>query len=255
MNDDFPIFAEDDQPDLPDAPLEHHFSAASAVGCLGIGCVLVMIVLFALPIESLNLPDWLQLLVPLATFALVMLGLWLMLNLPASSPTRSADPLHPLTQSGVHPLLERPARAGNRGMYALAWGLVLVGVAGYGIAATEILFESMLVGALVSGAAGLALLLLGALIVFHILPIPAVRWVRVPIQSHRLRQGGPLALAGLAFLAWALWVGASLGYFWGYIGLPFLIVAGILITPLTRQAPRTPTRPTPTRIPPIERED
>lgn len=255
MSEDFPSFPGGSYSDLPDAPLEHHVSAATAVGCLGIACVLVMVVIFALPLDSLGLPPWLQLAAPLAAFGLVMLGLWVMLNLPPGRPMHSTDPLHPLTQSGVHPLMERPARSGNRAVLALAWGLILGGVAGYGVAASGQFGDGGSTGALIGAASGLLLLIEGALVAFQILPIPALRWVRVPIQSHRLRQGGPLALTGLTFLAWGLWVGASLGYFWGYFGLPVLIVAGILITPLTRQAPHAPTRRTPTRIPPIERNE
>lgn len=255
MNDDFSSFPGERLPefsDLPDAPLENRFTVATAVGCLGVVCVLLALALLFLPVESFEAAAWLKLFIPLAAFSLLLLGFWVMVSHPAERPTRSADPLHPLTQSGVHPLVERPARGGNRVLLALGWLLVLVGLGGYGIASADTVRNGLLLGAGVSGAAGFVLFLLGGLVAVGRLPIPAFGWVRVPIQSHYLRQGAPLALAGLSLMAWAFWILAYLSA-WGFVGFLVLIVGCLALAALSRRTPRAPTRRIPTHFPPVER--
>lgn len=254
MNDDFPSFRAEGLPDLPDAPLESRLTLATAVGCLGIVCVLLAIALLFLPIEAINAPSWLKLLVPLAAFSLLLLGFWIMLVHPPDHPIRSTDPRHPLTQSGVHPLVERPADATNRAMVVMGWSLAMAGLGGYLIASADTVRDGLMLGAIDSGAAGLGLFLLGGLVAVRRLPIPALRWVRVPIQSHRLRQGAPLALAGVALMAWAFYILAYLGSALGFLGFLALIAGCIALAALSRRTPRASTRRIPTHMPPIERQ-
>lgn len=254
MNDDFPSFRAEGLPEFADAPLENRLTLATAVGCLGIVCVLLALALFFLPVESIDAPSWLKLLVPLAAFSLLVLGFWMMLVHPPDHPIRSTDPLHPLTQSGVHPVIERPADAANRAMVVMGAALGLAGIGGYAIASADTVRDGLMIGAIDSSAAGLGLFLLGGLVAVRRLPIPALRWVRLPIQSHYVRQGAPLALAGLSLMAWACYILAFVGSALGYIGLLALIAGCVAFGVLSRRIPRAPTRRIPTHMPPIEHQ-
>jgi hypothetical protein len=221
-----------------DAPLPNRFTRGTLLGCCGILCVLAMPILLFLPLERWALPLWLQLLVPLAAFTAAALGAWMLARMPAASPMRSHDPRQPLTGAGVPPLVERPARLANRLMVAQVALLLLICASGYVIAsASRLRPHDLLLGVFTAGIAGILLMTLGLLIAGRRLPVPALRWVRVYVQSNWSRQGAPLLLMGLVWLAWALWVALGAGYAFGAGGLSLLTLLAVLMAPLAHRLP------------------
>src|SRR5579864_6260606 len=82
------------------APLTHHLDRGTLAGCLGILLVLSLPALLFLPLESWHLPLWLGRLLPLVVVGAVVLGVWLIFQVPSHAPARSYDPRYPLTRGG-----------------------------------------------------------------------------------------------------------------------------------------------------------
>lgn len=220
-----------------DAPLPNRLNRGTLLGCAGLLFVLAMPALLFVPLEDWSPPLWLGLLVPLIAFASAALGAWLLARVPASSPMRSRDPAHPLTSTGQSPVIERPAARPHRLAAAGAALLVVAGVGGYGLASASALARAPLMRGLgLSGLAGIALTLDGFLVSGGRLPVPAWRWVRVPVQSSLSRQGAPLVLMGLVEITWALWVALGAGLGLGAAGLALLTLVMVLAAPLGRRA-------------------
>ncbi len=230
-----------------DGPLPNRFTRGTLTGCVGIGCVLAMPVLFFLPLEIWGNPFWMQVLVPLVAFGLVALGAALLMRVPSSRQLRSNDPRFPLTGVGALPLREVPAARANRlalGVVSLlAAGIVLGVVVAVSSGALE---PTLLIGVLAAGVAGVLLTVDGALVAMQRAPIPAWRWVRLPVQSRRAPQGTLLALAGIAVALWALLILAYVGLEVGAVGLAVLLIVCVLAAPVTR---RISWRQTPPRYP------
>jgi hypothetical protein len=220
------------------APLPNRFTRDTLLGCVGIACVLGMVGLFFLPLDVWRVPGWLALLVPLLAFAVLVLGAWLLMRVPAGSRPIPRDPLRPLTGAGRAPLVERPAMAANRLSAGLALMLALVGAVAVGVIANGAFQRRALLPAiLVTALAGCALMGFGVLVAAGKVAPPAWRWARMPLRGAA-RSAIPLVLAGLAALAWALLVAADAGYRWGIIGLGLLVIGGVLAAPLARRVPR-----------------
>jgi hypothetical protein len=136
-------------------------------------------------------------------------------------------------------------------MFTFAALLLLIGASGYLIAsASRLRANHLLLGVFASGLSGILLISLGLLVAGRRLPVPALRWVRVHVQSNWSRQGAPLLLVGLVWLAWALWVALGAGYAFGAGGLALLTLVAVLVAPLAhRLPPRQPRdeRPWPPR--------
>jgi hypothetical protein len=88
---------------------------------------------------------------------------------------------------------------------------------------------------LTAGIAGVLLGLDGVLVAMRRAPMPAWRWIRVPIQSRRAPRGTSLALAGGAVALWALLILAYTGVEVGAVGLALLLIVCVLAAPVTRQ--------------------
>lgn len=219
-----------------DGPLPNRFTRGTLTGCLGICCVLALPVLFFLPLEAWGDPFWMQLLTPLVAFCAVALGVTLLARVPAGAQFRSNDPRFPLTGAGALPLREAPATRVNRlalGLVALLMAWVLAGVlVALWSGAQE---PTLVIGVLAAGLAGVLLTLDGALVATLRAPIPAWRWVRLPVQSRRAPRGISLALAGLAVTFWALLITAYIGIPLGSIGLALLLIVCVLTAPITRR--------------------
>ncbi len=229
---------ETDHRELPEGeqPLPNRFTRGTLTGCLGICCVLAMPALFFLPLESWGEPFWMQLLVPLAAFGSVALGAALLARVPPGVQPRSNDPRFPLTGEGALPLRETPATVPNR----IALGVVglLLCVIGLGVllaVSSGAREPALLLGVLVAGVAGVLLALDGVAVAMQRAPIPAWRWIRLPVQSRRAPRGTPLALAGIATALWALLILAYAGFVIGAIGMALLLLACVLAAPLTRR--------------------
>lgn len=221
----------------------------TALGCVGIACVLLPLPLIWLGLGSTS--GWVARALPLAVFALVALGVTLTLRVPGGLTARSRDPVRPLTRAGVSPVVERPATPASRASFALAAGLVMVAGLGY-IAESGTQGKHAPWGLLVSLLAGVGLLAQAALVGARWLAGPALRWRRMTLAGAP--RGASSALAALGFVA----VGGSLllalleGFTWGAAGLALLVVTLALAAPLARRAPPR-EQPRPYRG--IDRED
>ncbi|HLJ80209.1 MAG TPA: hypothetical protein VKT52_01905, partial [Ktedonobacterales bacterium] len=100
--------------DIGEGPLPNRFNRGTAIGCLGILCVLALPALLALPVEQWRVPGWVLRLVPLVGVAVVALGASLLARVPGAAAPRPTDPLRPLTRTGATPLREEPATSANR---------------------------------------------------------------------------------------------------------------------------------------------
>lgn len=216
-------------------PLEHHLDRGTLVGCLGIVCVLALPAILFLPVETWGLPPWALRLVPLVAIGLALLGATLLLRVPPAAPPRSRDPLHPLTGRGASPVQDRPAGPRNRAALLAVWLLLALCVGGYLVVSFPARDAGALPGTLLASAAGAALLIYGALAAARRMPLPAWRWVRVPISGGLAPQALPSAAAGALAVAWALIVAAGEGYAWAPLGVGALIVGGALAGPTARR--------------------
>lgn len=230
-------------------PMPNPLSRSTLAGCLGILLVLALPVLLFLPVDQWHMAPWVQLDIPMVAFGLAACGAWVLWRMPSAAPMRSHDPLHPLTVAGRHPVVEWPATARNRVAFWIVGGFALCGLVGFIVTTVAVTRQhDLLLGSLITGGAGAALSVHGFLVGSGRAAIPALRWVRIPVQGGLGRHGAPLMLAGLVGLAWSLWVGASAGYIWGAGGLALLVLGSVLVAPLGRQGrpygrPRMPSMP------------
>lgn len=229
----------DDDRDAPLAPgappLEPHLDRGTLIGCLGILCVLALPAILFLPVETWHLPPWGLRLVPLVAISLALIGAVLLAHVPPSAPVRSRDPMRPLTGRGASPLQERPAEPRNRTALLAVWLLLALCLCGYLLVSFVARDAGTLPGTLLASAAGTALVIYGALAAARRLPLPAWRWVRVPISGGLAPQALPPAAAGALSVAWALIVAAGEGYAWAPLGVGVLIVGGALAGPAARR--------------------
>lgn len=229
----------DDDRDAPLAPgappLEHRLDRATLIGCLGILCVLALPAILFLPVETWHLPPWALRLVPLVAIGLALIGAMLLARVPAAAPARSRDPLRPLTGRGTSPLQERPAEPRNRTALLAVWLLLALCLCGYLVVSFVARDAGALPGSLLATAAGTALVVYAALAAARRLPLPAWRWVRVPIAGGLSPQVLPPAAVGALSVAWALVVAAGEGYGWAPLGVGALIVGGALVGPAARR--------------------
>jgi hypothetical protein len=216
-------------------PLEHHLDRGTIIGCLGLPCVLALPAILFLPVETWHLPTWALRLVPLVAIGCALVGAILLVRVPSAAPARSQDPLHPLTSRGSAPVQDLPAAFRNRVTLAAAALLLALCVLGYVLVSFGIYPATTLSGTLLTAAAGAALLVSGVLAAAGQLPVPAWRWVRLPIAAGLAPQALPTAAAGALALAWALIVAAGEGYAWAPLGVGALILGGALAGPAARR--------------------
>lgn len=240
------MMSSSDKPDsnptfVGEPPLQTRLDRGTLTGCLGILCVLSLPTLLFLPVESWQLPVWLLRLVPLIAVGMSAIGAWLLTRVPASPAARSSDPLHPLTSAGFSPIIEQPAQRENRIVLIIAYALVFIGVTGYAIVTFGATNTAILTGTLLASGAGGTLLIYSILAFRRLLPIPAWRWMRIPIQGGEVFQALPLASIGLVTVVWALFIAAGQGFIWAPIGIGVLILGAVLIGPVTQRLPRRPT--------------
>lgn len=221
-----------------EGPLPNRFTRGTFVGCLGILCVLTLPALLAIPVESFQLPAWVQRLIPLVGVAVVVFGAWLLSRVPAAGGPRVGDPDRPLTRSGRAPVLERPATGANRGALAGAVSLVACAAAGYVLVSVAGGSNAALLGGtLLAYVAGMLLLILSLLSAVNRAPAPAWRWQRMLAQRNISTQAVPFACAGVVAVVWALFVASEQGYFWAPLGVGLMILAGALTGPILQRLP------------------
>lgn len=223
----------------PSAPLPNRFTRATLIGCLGILCVLTLPALLFIPVEQLSLPAWLARLVPLVGVGAAALGSWLLGRVPADAGPRVRDPLHPLTGSGRPPVVERPATTANRISLAVVVTLAVCCAVGYCVVTFSVKDRGLLSGTVLTSVAGAALLVVSLLAVVQRAPVPAWRWVRLPLGGGPSYQALPPGLIGFIALAWALLLAAGAGYVWAPLGVGALILGGALAGPALQRMPRT----------------
>lgn len=233
----------DNSPEL--GPLPNRFTRGTALGCLGIACVFALPLFLYLPIQDWHLPGWVTQVLALGVFAAMSAGIWMLMRVPSTRVPAPGDAWHPVTRFGRTPVLEQPARIGNRLVLAALVLVVLVVAvayvaAGIASAATQLLAFALSLAAV--GGAGIVGVALGALVALGRLPVPAWTWARTPIHLRPRPQGIAMALFGAAALGWALLAGAGAGFGWGRVGLAVLVLCSVLVTPLARRWPRTRDR-------------
>ncbi len=223
-----------------EAPLSNRVTRGTLLGCLGILCVLILPLLLALPVDLWSLPRWMALLVPLVGCVAVTGGAALLAHVPSTAIPRSGDPRHPLTKSGMAPLVERPADWRNRAMLLAVGVLMLACLVGYAIASFAMPSQAALLdGTVTVTIAGALLALLSLLVGFRVVPLPAARWTRMPISGQPGRASFVMAV-GLVALGWALLSAAFLGFLYGKIGIGVLLLGAVFVAPLMRRLPARP---------------
>ena len=211
------------------------------IGCAGILLVLSLPALLFLPLERLQIPLWLGNLIPLAAISAVVLGAYLLLQVPPNTPVHSRDPRHPRTLSGRSPILEQPARQSNRMILLLEGGLVLSAIIGYGMVSFASQGSVEIIGSLVIPAAGYVLLVIGFLASRRRVAVPAWRWVHVPVQGKVITQALPMMGLGLVLFIWSLILGAAV--YWLVLPIGMVLLGGTILTVLmARLWQRSPDR-------------
>jgi hypothetical protein len=219
-------------------PLPNRFTRATAIGCLGIAGVMALPALLLLPLEDWHLPAWLTHLLALAAFGALAGGAWLLTRVPVARAVPMGDARVPVTRSGMVPIVERPAGAGNRMALGLVWALALLALAAYVLANVPAFRGALGADVALMGGAGLVCGVLGVLVAARRAPVPAWSWVRAPVRADFQPQGVALVLFGGAGLGWALLAAAGNGYGWGVVGLAMLVLGSVLATPVLTHWPR-----------------
>jgi hypothetical protein len=204
------------------------------IGCAGILLVLSFPALLFLPLERLHMSLWLWNLIWLLGLSALALGTYLLIRMPPSARIRSVDPGRPLTSSGRSPILEQPAERGNRVTLLIECGLVLCATTGYGMVSIAAQDAAIAFGTLILSASGYSLLLGGSLANRRVIPVPAWRWVRLPVHGGIAPQA--LAMMGLGFvlLVWSLILGVEDRYLLLTVGLGLLFLVGLFFLKLLR---------------------
>jgi len=225
-------------------PLTNRVTGDTALGCLGLLCLITMLPLLGL--SGLGLPFWAAALAPLLAFSLAAVGLALLMRMPLNSMRRSRDPRHPLTRSGAIPIVERPATLANRLSFVSGVALIIAILAGYvalGFDPNRI--RGIVWGPIIMALAGAALVVDGALVSLRRMPAPALGWARTPIWGRPPRGGPLLALAG----AVGLLSGVTLAAFYTGAAWGFYAIGGItLVFSISMIAYSFARRPPPPRM-------
>lgn len=232
-------------PELENAPLPNRITRGTLTGCLGILCVFALPILLFLPLENLHASQWIARLAPLIAVAITVVGAWLLARVPAGSGAapRSSDPRYPLTSAGLPPIIEQPTKSANRTAFGAALLLIVLCLIGYGVVSADSANgRGILAGTLLTSAGGGSLLAYSLLAMSRRVPIPAWRWVRLPIHDGLTFQPVPFALVGFIATVWALLVAAGQGYFWAPVGVGLLILGGALTGPILQRLPNRPAR-------------
>jgi hypothetical protein len=204
------------------------------IGCAGILLVLSFPALLFLPLERLQMPLWLWNLIWLLGLSALALGTYLLIRMPADARIRLVDPGHPLTSSGRSPIQEQPAERGNRVTLLMEAGLVLCATTGYGMVSFAAQDAEIAIGTLVLSASGYSLLLGGSLAGRRVIPVPAWRWVRLPVHGGMAPQALAMMGLGLILLVWSLILGIEDRYLLLSLGLGLLFLTGLLSLKLIR---------------------
>lgn len=224
--------------DTDEGPLPNRFNRGTAIGCLGILCVLALPALLTLPIEQWRVPGWVPHLVPLIGVAVVALGASLLSRVPGGATPKSSDPLRPLTRSGAAPLRDEPATSANRLGLAGAALLVLCCMGGYLLVSVDTVSGlGVPLGTFIAWVSGMTLIVYAALAARQIIASPAWLWVRTPIRGSVAPQAVPFAVIGFVAVVWALFVAAGQGYFWAPLGVGVLLLALVLAGPILQRLP------------------
>ncbi|HLZ23151.1 MAG TPA: hypothetical protein VKQ30_13605 [Ktedonobacterales bacterium] len=225
--------------DNGDGPLPNRFHRGTALGCLGLMCVLALPALLALPVERWHVTGWVSRLVPLVGVAVVALGVSLLARVPVgvTSP-RSTDPTRALTRSGAAPLREVPASSANRLSLLSACLLVLACLGGYLLVSVDTRGGvGELVGTVIVWLGGMVLLAYTLLAARRLVAGPAWLWVRTPIRGGAAPQAIPFGVIGFVAVVWALFVAAGQGYFWAPVGVGVLLLSLALAGPILQRLP------------------
>lgn len=247
-----------DHPEFPDyqePPPPARLTRGTLLGCLGILCVLLTLPLLWLAVGVGG--GALARALPIVAFALAIAGAALAFRVPAGAPRPAANPERPLTRHGDAPVVERPATRANRLSLVVTGGLTLCALSGFTIetiAASARTPAGPPWGLLVMLLAGVGLLAQGALVGMSRAPTPAWRWLRLSIYGAAGRQSAFLLAGGFVATAGALFLILLDGFLIGALGLALLVMAMVVITPLSRRAPRwqgprPPRRGAPSRNP------
>jgi hypothetical protein len=214
-------------------PLPNRFTRSTATGCLGVLCVLVLPALLFVPIEQLHLPRGIALLIPLVGASALGLGMAILASVPSGAPGSR------LLRTGRSPVLERPATKPNR--IAFVWTLLLTVMCITGYLTVNFLGDdrrAILGGTVVVAVCGSALIGSALLAVLVVGPIPAWRWVKIPIHGGVTTQVQRVALPGFVAVVWSLVVAADAGYAWAPMSAAVLICFAALMGPVLGRLPR-----------------
>jgi len=201
--------------------------------------VLALPLLLYIPVERLGVPPWLDPLIPLVGVAVLACGVWLIARVPGGAPRPESTPLRPLTSSGRAPMREHPATTANRAGMLASLGLAACCAAGSFLVDFAPGSRGVLPGTLLTGAAGVGLLVYAGLAAGRVLAHPAWRWVRTPLGGGPGYQAGPPAVVGVVALAWALVIAVGAGYAWAPLGVGLLILGGAFGGALWQRLPRS----------------
>lgn len=217
----------------PESPASS-LNRGTFIGCAGILLVLSFPALLFLPLERLQMPLWLWNLIWLLGLSLLALGTYVLIRMPADARVRPVEPGRPLTSSGRSPILEQPAERGNRVTLLVEYGLVLCAATGYGMVSFAARGAEIAIGTLVLSASGYSLLFGGSLARRRVIPVPAWRWVRLPVHGGVALQALAMMGLGLILLVWSLILGIEDRYLLLSLGLGLFFLTGILFLKLRR---------------------
>jgi hypothetical protein len=213
-------------------PTTPSLNRGTLIGCAGILLILSFPAFLFVPLELWHIPLWLGNLITLLVVTAAALGTYLLIQVPPDAPVRAYDPSRPFTSAGKSPILEQPARRGNQLILLVEYGLVLCATTGYGMVSFAAQDTEIAIGTLVLSASGYSLLLGGSLAGQRRIPVPAWRWVRLPVHGGVGRQALAMMALGLVLLVWSLILGLKDSYLLLSLGLGILFLAGILFLTL-----------------------
>ena|SRR5579862_5517352 len=221
-------------------PLANRVSGDTMVGCLGLTCIMSMLLL--LGVSVLGGALWVSALGLILAFGLGALGLGLLTRTTAGPTRRSHDPRQPRTHSGEIPIVERPASLANHLSLALVAALGALMLAGYMLLSFDPQrARGIFWGPIVMAGSGAALIVCGGLVRSRRLPTPAIQWVRAPILGHPPRQWELLALAGAVGVLTGIMLTFFTGVAWGFYAIVFLFLAlsiGMIGYSFARRSPQ-----------------
>ena len=204
-------------------PAAARFTRQTLLGCIGIAAILALPGVLFLPLESWKLPGWVLATVLLAAMASLVAGMALVLRVPSSSEALSE--WQPLTRRGRSPILEQPARLGNRLSFVVL-ACLFAGIVGGVSLFISSPRDDFWVG--FSFAAGWLLILYAGGVMTRYVPAPGLTWVRTFIVGRIPLGAIPAFVCGFVVTGWSMLVAEGRGLAWAPLGIGGIILAPVL---------------------------